>query len=337
MSSPRASVIIPTYNKARYLDRTLASWLRQDSDDYEIVVIDDGSADETRDVLRGYERRLPLRHRSYPNGGRSAARNRALELAQGEIIIFSDDDRVVEPGFVRAHVRAFDGTSENLVILGMQYGLLSDVRSQEGLRPSAVLKLASANAIWKEALIEGRSFETISAHEIEADFARTIELLRIPEPWFYRIIEIVRLHGNDITGFSLAWSLGATGNMGVRAESLRAAGHFDENFRGWGLEDFELHYRLHRMGARTRFCAAAVNYHQNHARKFAELDEGFRRNLRVFIAKHQAIEPLLFFLHSRGFLSLIDAEQMGSELASMDGTVLARAVPDFLRAFLQRG
>src|SRR6185369_13357859 len=85
-----ASVVMPTYNKSPYLERTLASWVQQDYTDYELVLVDDGSADDTPQVIERYAPRLPLRTVRIANSGRSAARNRAIELATGDLIIFSD-------------------------------------------------------------------------------------------------------------------------------------------------------------------------------------------------------------------------------------------------------
>jgi glycosyltransferase involved in cell wall biosynthesis len=336
MNHPRASVIVPTYNRALYLDRTLASWLGQTFADYELVVIDDGSSDETGEVLRRYEGRLPLRHQAFPNGGRAAARNRGLALARGAIIIFSDDDRIVEPGFVAAHVRSIEEAG-NAVILGMQFGLLSEVRGGEGLSPAMVLRLAAASPAWRGALERGESFETVSVREIEENLKHVLSLLRVPDPWSDRVFDVVCSYGSDLSAFPLAWALGSTANMSVPADALREAGHFDESFRGWGLEDFELNYRLQRQGTTARFCTAAVNYHQNHPRNFSVLEAEHRSNAQRFMRKHRGLEPLLFFLHARHVVSLREAAQLGSDLAAMEGTLLFGVLHETLKKFSRGG
>jgi glycosyltransferase involved in cell wall biosynthesis len=334
--SPRASVIVPTYNKARYLERTLASWTLQEHSDYELIVNDDGSTDGTRDVLRRFESRLPLRYQSCTNGGRAVARNRALSLARGDIIIFSDDDRIVDPRFVSAHISALDAAQGNFVMVGTHQGFLAEVRAGEGLRPAMALRLAEARQGWREALMNAESFETVSADELEQNLREYLALLCIPDPWFeYAFVDVLRKHGASLSGFGLTWTLGATGNMSVRADALSAVGNFDESFVGWGLEDFELHYRLERDGATTRLCSEALNYHQNHARNVAELDASFRRNARLFMEKHGGIEPALFFLHAKGVVSLVDAGQMAEDVAALGGSTLARTLPEILRTAVQ--
>src|SRR4051812_27410402 len=92
---PKVSVIMPTYNKAEYLDLSLASWCHQSFTDYELIVVNDGARDATPDVLRKYEARLPIRCIAIENVGRAGARNCGLRVARGAIIVFCDDDRVV--------------------------------------------------------------------------------------------------------------------------------------------------------------------------------------------------------------------------------------------------
>lgn len=89
-TSPRVSIIVPTYNRARVVGRALDSILSQTYTDYEILVVDDGSKDDTRAALEPYMDRIRYIHQE--NQGASAARNRGLQEAQGEIIAFLDSD-----------------------------------------------------------------------------------------------------------------------------------------------------------------------------------------------------------------------------------------------------
>jgi glycosyltransferase involved in cell wall biosynthesis len=90
--TPLVSVIIPTYNRAHMIARSLESALAQTLRDYEIIVVDDGSTDSTRDFLReSYGDRI--RYIGHPtNRGLSAARNTGIEHAQGTYIAVLDDD-----------------------------------------------------------------------------------------------------------------------------------------------------------------------------------------------------------------------------------------------------
>jgi glycosyltransferase involved in cell wall biosynthesis len=102
----RVSVVTPTHNKVELLERTLRSLDHQDLpwSDYEVVVVDDGSTDATPEFLRQYRPNHGWKTvRQEQNRGRAASRNRGLVLAQGELIVFLDDDMDLATGFLRAH------------------------------------------------------------------------------------------------------------------------------------------------------------------------------------------------------------------------------------------
>lgn len=92
------SVIIPVYNTSKYLHRCLDSILNQNFTDFELILINDGSTDDSLKILREYEakdRRIIVIDK--PNEGVSAARNHGIEIAKGEYIMFCDsDDHVAE-------------------------------------------------------------------------------------------------------------------------------------------------------------------------------------------------------------------------------------------------
>src|SRR5919112_554735 len=99
------SVIIPCYNHAHYLDQAIESVLNQSYRNFEIIVVDDGSTDETSVVASRYER---VRLFQQENQGLSGARNRGLGEAKGEYVVFLDaDDRLV-PGALEAGLWGFE-------------------------------------------------------------------------------------------------------------------------------------------------------------------------------------------------------------------------------------
>jgi len=93
------SVVIPTYNRARDLVRAIESCLTQLGDYDEIVVVDDGSTDDTADILQAYVDRLPgvVRAIRQDNAGVGAARNTGFEHAAGDYILMLDSDDVLLP------------------------------------------------------------------------------------------------------------------------------------------------------------------------------------------------------------------------------------------------
>jgi GT2 family glycosyltransferase len=120
--TPRMSVIVPTYRRPGLLSQCLSALAGQDAPagSFEVVVVDDGSGDETAEVLRHHDGSLPaLTWRSQPsNRGPAAARNEAVRLANGELLLFIDDDIVASPSLVATHLRLHESTSDKDGVLG---------------------------------------------------------------------------------------------------------------------------------------------------------------------------------------------------------------------------
>jgi len=96
MSDPLVSVVIPAYNSSRTIAQTLESALTQGIAEIEVIVVDDGSSDDTAEIVRRSEdHRLRLVQR--PNGGVASARNAGIELARGEWVAFLDSDDIWLP------------------------------------------------------------------------------------------------------------------------------------------------------------------------------------------------------------------------------------------------
>jgi glycosyltransferase involved in cell wall biosynthesis len=96
------SIVVPTYNRAPVLARCLDALRSQDPAPDEIVVVDDGSTDETQAVL--VERSEWVRAVAQENGGRAAAKNAGVAAATGDVVLFMDDDVIATPGLVAKHV-----------------------------------------------------------------------------------------------------------------------------------------------------------------------------------------------------------------------------------------
>jgi len=104
---PVVSIVIPTRNRCALLQETVASVLAQTFSRWELIVIDDASDDETPAYLSGLHDRRLTAIRLEQHAERSAARNRGLERAAGEFILFLDDDDLLEAAAVQTHLNAF--------------------------------------------------------------------------------------------------------------------------------------------------------------------------------------------------------------------------------------
>ncbi|MGQ9853847.1 MAG: glycosyltransferase family 2 protein [Candidatus Oleimicrobiaceae bacterium] len=106
-SGPSVSVVIPTCNQAHVLRRVLAALAAQVTPEVETVVVDDGSEDDTEQVLMSLlqEGKQNLTYVRQDNKGAAAARNVGLSRAKAEVVVFLDGDLIPAPGLVEAHVR----------------------------------------------------------------------------------------------------------------------------------------------------------------------------------------------------------------------------------------
>src|SRR3989304_595361 len=114
---PRVSVIIPTYNTAHYIAPAVESVLGQTYQDTEIIVVDDGSTDNTRTVLTPYMDRI--QYIVQDNKGRSEARNRGIHQSQGEFIAFLDADDLWLPDKLSQQVAALDEHEQAVLAYGL--------------------------------------------------------------------------------------------------------------------------------------------------------------------------------------------------------------------------
>lgn len=109
MSKATVSVVIPTYNRAATVADAITSALEQTDPPDEIIVVDDGSSDETGTVLAGFGTRIVALHQA--NSGVSGARNAGLKRARGDWVAFLDSDDVWDPGRVAILRRDAAGTA----------------------------------------------------------------------------------------------------------------------------------------------------------------------------------------------------------------------------------
>lgn len=115
MLSPKVSVIIPTYNRAHLIKDAVESVLNQTYQDFELIVIDDGSTDNTREVLAVYKDKLTYIYQD--NQGRSSARNHGIKLAQAEFIAFLDSDDVWFPDKLERQVPILESAPPDVVLV----------------------------------------------------------------------------------------------------------------------------------------------------------------------------------------------------------------------------
>lgn len=119
MNAPRVTVIVANYNYARFLPDALESVLAQSYENCEILVIDDGSTDESRAILEGYRGRV--RSIFQENRGVSAARNRGIAESTTPVVAFLDADDMWHPHKLARQIERLDDASIGMVYAGLSY------------------------------------------------------------------------------------------------------------------------------------------------------------------------------------------------------------------------
>lgn len=131
----KVSIIIPTYNRAQLLPRALETVLSQTYKDFEVIVVDDGSTDNTPEIMKQFEGRVKYIRKE--NGGSASARNRGIEESKGEYIAFLDSDDYWMPEKLAEQVKILDAYPK----VGIVYGrmpIVNEKGERLGTKPAGV-------------------------------------------------------------------------------------------------------------------------------------------------------------------------------------------------------
>lgn len=208
--TPLISVVIPNYNYGRYLPEAIDSVLAQSYSNTEIVVVDDGSTDNSEDVLRNYEDRV--RWFSQRNQGVSTARNAGVEKSRGELIAFLDADDVWLPnklalqaeriltdeglGLVHCGVEEF---CEGDHITRLQLNGLEGWVAREILLPGQLemVAISSGSLLTREAFLSAGGFDPRLSTSADIDLAYRVatghRIGFVPE-----VLARIRMHNTNM-------------------------------------------------------------------------------------------------------------------------------------------
>lgn len=219
------SVIVPTYNRPDALDAVLRSLSQQSDADFEVLVADDGSGEDTASVVAAWQGRVGRRlsHVWHPDEGFRLAeiRNRAIVAAAGSYCIFLDGDCLARRSFIAAHRSLAE---RGWFVTGNRV-LVSRELSQRILRERLTAE-RWRNSRWLLARLGGK---------------------------VNRVVPLFSLALGPLRKFCRRKWRGARGaNIGIWRSDLLAVDGFDSSFSGWGREDSDLFVRLIRAGVRRK-------------------------------------------------------------------------------------
>lgn len=269
----KVSVIVPTYNRSRLLSFTLDSLLAQTADKctFEVIVADDGSSDDTKEMLIGYKDKLNLKYLyQYDIGYRpSSARNMGIKASQSEICLLIDSGVVLHEACIDKHV-SFHELNEKAAAIGYVYGFEEDYG--HGSKLEKIILPTQVGRTIEELRYNDVFFDVRNQHYIK--YNNKIETL--PAPWYY------------------FW----TCHVSALRNDLLAVNMFDVGYDGrWGVEDNDLGFRLHRSGVKICLLKEAESIHCPHPKSKKDLHlEGFENSL-YFNSKFQTLETQVFHDH----------------------------------------
>jgi glycosyltransferase involved in cell wall biosynthesis len=265
------SVIIPTYDRSKLLNYTLLSLLQQDidKDRFEVIVADDGSSDNTREIAAQYAKLMNVKYVYQADKGYrpASARNMGVRAAEGHICMFIDSGILLNANCVGEHIDYYTGLDDQIAVVGYVYGFERTKDSEKKLMEL----IDPANAA--EAIVKVSKEEIYFDIRDEHYIRYNDQIQDLPAPWYY------------------FW----TCHVSVPRAELIAAGLFDSKYDGrWGMEDNDLAFRLVQQGIKIHFLRSAQAIHYPHDKNKAERRAEGYHNCEYFNAKYGTLETQLF-------------------------------------------
>lgn len=211
-TSPKVTIVIPGYNPVVYLPETMESVLNQTVTDLELIVVNDGSTDETLEVAKGYETDPRVTVIDQKNQGVSVARNRGFKASKGAYIAFLDADDVWLPNNLEAKLKKFDEDPDiglvhtDVAIIDGNSRRTGEVKSgKEGyilddllLWNGDCIPAPSSILVKREAVEKVGGFDPQLSYGADQDFffrvAAEYKIGRVPEP-----LGLYRVHGSNMS------------------------------------------------------------------------------------------------------------------------------------------
>lgn len=164
-NNPKISIIIPVYNTAKYLPSCLNSVVNQTYQNLEIILINDGSTDNSLQIIQKYTKKdSRIKVINQKNQGQSAARNAGLKKATGDYISFIDSDDKIKPDFIKKLLAAYNKNT-SLSVCGIHYKRLKSKSAEDvyinHLRPRHPKESRKAYILYLLA-IDGRMYSSVN-------------------------------------------------------------------------------------------------------------------------------------------------------------------------------
>lgn len=256
------SVIVPTYNTSSLLDKTLNSLKHQNLDKslFEVLVIDDGSTDNTREVTEQYKQDFNVRYFYQEDLGfrAAAARNVGIREAAFSHIVILDSGIMLAANTLARHI-AIHSKKDKQVLIGLSHG----VEEHTDVTAKKLREILDSNSLVS-------SFDVLKnepdLHDCREEYLNSIgyKLELMQDPWL------------------IFW----TSHVSCSKAMLLEIGGFDEWFNSWGAEDVEVGLRLYQHGGEYRLLDDVLSIHYPHETDSEKKVKNSRKNCVYMHQKH---------------------------------------------------
>ena len=122
-NNPKVSIVVPAYNVEKYIEKSLLSIINQTFDDYELIIINDGSTDNTKDIIKDFlkDKAINWKLIDKENRGVSSTRNKGIVESRGKKILFLDPDDIIAPNFIEVLYNNSITHNANISICGYKF------------------------------------------------------------------------------------------------------------------------------------------------------------------------------------------------------------------------
>lgn len=286
------SIVIITYNKLAYLRAVLRGLERQsEKHNQEIIIVNDGSTDDTKAFLDRKESKLDYRHIHLSNSGSSVARNTGIAMAQGEYILFLDNDIILEDSFV-CHLRK------------------SIIRYPNRIH-SGKLRLIPLECV--PAVFEMNEQQDVRYYFNYLERVSYLDAI-------YGSLQVAYQRKDDHP-LACWWALATGGNMCFPKQVIQQVGVFDEVFKTWGPEDIDLCYRAFRENYLLKYNADCRLYHLDHPRNKNMIKEYMAKNVAQIYKKYKSKDILAYLNFFNGMISLNMFNNICCEIHNLENKI----------------
>jgi len=282
----KASIIVPTFDRVKTVTDTVHSLTVQTAsrDDFEVIVVDDGSHDDTFHAVTTMGNKLNFKYVYQPDRGYrvSRARNLGIAVAEGDICVFVDAGNLAASGFVEQHIASHEAADGNIVAVGYTHGFFSMFDDQ---------RVEDIHRI-------------LDPRDVDASIARfdadgTLKDRR------ERVYEVVN---DDLSRAVAPWIYVFGGNFSARRDLVLQVGCFDEHYVSWGDEDMDIAFAMYDAGAKIVFNRKAAMIQTPHEKNRETRMASHRKNATYMHEKYKAHETGLFLKYGNRKMPILPGD-----------------------------